>query len=160
MTSQAGEPSAPQSLAAAMAERRSLRDQFVKSVQEMLLRQESLRGRIVPTTKLWEHSRPHDSDKEAEFLILHQSFLELMNTMGESQRQSTALLKEVPSSGSTLKFIRNRPTPTKALRHERKVIAALQSELSLGMRDRSRILDRIDELADQMEELLMTETGS
>src|SRR5580692_1529397 len=123
----------PQTLKAAMAERDSLRHELLIAVHAMSVRREDLRQRIVPTTKRWEQSRPHADNKETAFLSLHNSFLNLAKELGESQRESTASMKEVPSSGSTLKFIRNRATPTKALLHEQKVISALRSELSEGM---------------------------
>jgi len=93
-------------------------------------------------------------------LHLHKSFLDLAKALGESQRESTASMKEVPSSGSTLKFIRNRATPTKALLHEQKVIKALRSELSEGLIERSRIFDQIEVVANQMEALVKAETAN
>ena len=150
----------PQTLKAAVAERESLRHEILTAVHAMSIRREDLRQRIVPTTKLWEQSRPHADDKEAEFLRLHKSFLDLAKALGESQRESTASMKEVPSSGSTLKFIRNRATPTKSLLHEQKVIKALRSELSEGLIERSRIFDQIEVVANQMEALVKAETAN
>jgi hypothetical protein len=158
MTSPTDDPNLPQTLRGAISERDSLRLQIQESVTQISIRRDGLRERIVPTVKLWEKSRPHDDNKEAEFLSLHNAFLGLMKDFGESLRASTSSLKEVPSSNTTFKFIRNRATPTKALQHEQKVIGALRSELSNGTRERSRIFDRIDELAKQMEIMVETET--
>ena len=102
-----------------MAERISLYDQIRTAVNEMALRRESLRERIVPATRLWEQSRPHADEKESAFLSLHSTFLELVEEMGKSQRRSTALMKELPPSNSSLKFIRNRSTSSKAIEHEK-----------------------------------------
>jgi hypothetical protein len=160
MTTEENESPRPQTLKAAMAERGLLYDRIRAAVNEMSLRREGLRERIVPTTRRWEQTRPHTAEKENDFLSLHNAFLDFMKDMGESQRQSTASMKEVSPSNSSLKFIRNRTTPTKALQHELKLVGLLQTELSEGILERSRILDFIDELADKMEAMVDAETAN
>ena len=154
MSTLENDPNLSQTLREAISERDALRHQVQNSFQEMSLRFETSRGRIVPTVKLWEHTRPHDAEKEAEFLKLHGVFLRYMKDFGESQRASSASLKEVPPSNTTFKFLKNRATPTKALEHERKIIRALRIELNGGISERSRIFDRIDELAGEMEKMV------
>jgi hypothetical protein len=160
MSTQADDSNLPQNLSEAISERDSLRHQIQLSVHEMSIRREGVRERLVPTVKLWENTRPHDADKEAEFLKLHSAFLKLMKDFGESQRASTASIKEVPPSSTTLKFLKNRSSPPKALQHEQKVIGVLRSELSNGIPERSRIFDHIDELADEMEKMVEAETDN
>jgi hypothetical protein len=126
----------------------------------MSLQRERLRERIVPTTRRWEQSRPHSIEKESEFLILHNVFLDLVKTMGESQRRSNLSMKAVPAASPRLSIVRKHSTSSKALHHEENVIDILRSELNGGIDERSRILERLDALVHEIEAFVEAEVAT
>lgn len=103
--------------------------------------------------------KPHATNLKEEFLRLHKAFFDSFAEMRESQLRSIALLTEIPTSKTSYEFIKNRPTPTKALQHELRIVIAMRSELFQGMRQPEFIQDGLEQILDIMQAVVNSDSS-